>query len=149
MRCWRHNANGKAQCDECCEKQAKYRKSNKGLSKCSQCNRPSASGKIRCEYHEGLAKKSRDKLKDEVFFAYGGYCCSCCGEGTKEFLVIDHVDGGGCKQRKQLGSGDAIYRWLRKNGFPDGYQVLCCNCNWGKKTCGECPHKRQKEINHE
>jgi ribosomal protein L40E len=44
--------------------------------------------------------------------------------------------------RKALGSSSLpLYRWLVKNGFPAGFQVLCRNCNWGKHANdGVCPH---------
>jgi hypothetical protein len=31
-----------------------------------------------------------------------------------------------------------------RNGFPPGYQVLCMNCNHGKRmNNGVCPHKER------
>ena len=49
-------------------------------------------------------------------------------------LVIDHINGGGCKQKRELGvQGAQFYRWLMKHNFPKGYQIICHNCNWIKK----------------
>jgi hypothetical protein len=83
--------------------------------------------------------------RNQVFEAYGGYKCNCCGETEPLFLSIDHVDNNGAKERKSgsyAGSGTAFYQWLRKSGFPPGYQVLCMNCNVGKhKNGGVCPHQ--------
>lgn len=83
------------------------------------------------------------KLKDETFTAYGGYICSCCGETEKLFMTIDHINGGGNTHRKSLGNagGKDFYTWLRKNGYPEGYQVLCYNCNISKGHYGICPHQ--------
>jgi hypothetical protein len=85
------------------------------------------------------------RCKEQVFAAYGGYKCSCCGETEPMFLSIDHIDNDGAKERKSglyAGSGTAFYGWLRKNGFPTGYQVLCMNCQIGKhKNGGVCPHQ--------
>ena len=90
-------------------------------------------------------KKWNSLLKNEVFIAYGGWICACCGETEKLFLTIDHVNNNGSEQRKNgdySRSSAAFYRWLRKNKFPDGYQVLCMNCNFGKHhNGGTCPHK--------
>lgn len=86
-------------------------------------------------------EQGRQRLKDEVFEAYGGYKCACCGEPIREFLTIDHVNGDGAAHRRKIGSA-AIYRWLKREGFPDGYQVLCMNCNWAKGVFGACPHER-------
>ena len=82
-------------------------------------------------------------LKDEVFKAYGGWKCACCGETEKLFLTIDHVLNDGAVHRKDIGHGSIrTYRWLRKNNFPKGFQVLCMNCNFGKRmNNGRCPHQ--------
>jgi len=74
--------------------------------------------------------------------AYGGYRCACCGEGEPMFLTLDHINNGGSKQRRQLGAGSQIFVWLRKRGYPPGFQVLCSNCNLGRhRNGGTCPHK--------
>ncbi len=83
-------------------------------------------------------------LKDKVFAAYGGYVCTCCGEVEKNFLQIDHIENNGAEHRKEIGT--SLYKWLKKNGFPPGFQVLCANCNWGKRQCGgTCPHRLPKQ----
>ena len=70
--------------------------------------------------------------------------CNCCGEKTYEFLCIDHINGGGRKERlndpQKKGSG--LYSWIIKNGFPGGFQILCHNCNMAKGFYVECPHNR-------
>jgi hypothetical protein len=55
-------------------------------------------------------------------------------------LSIDHINGNGAEHRRELkrttgGStgGHDFYRWLKNNNFPDGYQVLCMNCQFIKK----------------
>jgi len=90
----------------------------------------------------GSGRKTLAKLREQVIQAYGGPECVCCGETERAFLCIDHVRGGGYKHRKEIGTG-SLYRWLRKNGFPPGFQVLCFNCNMGKVlNHGICPHER-------
>jgi hypothetical protein len=90
-------------------------------------------------------QKRNPQIKIEVFTHYsnGTPKCACCGETEIRFLTIDHINGGGNKQRKQLGlSGSGIYKWLIRNGFPEGYQVLCYSCNLGRAhNKGVCPHK--------
>lgn len=83
----------------------------------------------------------RRNLKIRVFKAYskGKPKCRCCKEDNPVFLCIDHIDGGGHKHIKEVGD---LYRWLVKNNFPKGFQVLCYNCNRGKWiNGGSCPHK--------
>lgn len=91
----------------------------------------------------------RKKLRDETFAAYGGYICSCCGETNPGFLSLDHIDGGGNEHRRAIGrkSGVGFQYWLKKNGFPPGFQVLCYNCNLGRAFAGGgvCPHKLPTE----
>jgi hypothetical protein len=90
-------------------------------------------------------KRNQAKLRDDVFEAYGGYICACCGETEPKFLSIDHINNDGGKERKSglyNSSGTAFYLWLRKNAFPPGYQVLCMNCQVGKhRNGGVCPHQ--------
>ena len=71
--------------------------------------------------------------------------CACCGELERDFLVIDHLNGGGNKHRQQLfGHGQGgwrFYSWLIHQDFPSGFQVLCFNCNMSKAKHGKCIHK--------
>jgi DNA-directed RNA polymerase subunit RPC12/RpoP len=97
------------------------------------------------------ADKSRQMtavLRAQVFAAYGGYRCGCCGETEPLFLTIDHVENDGARMRadKTHGRGGTqFYQWLRINNFPRGFQVLCVNCNIGKhRNGGVCPHKSGK-----
>ena len=84
------------------------------------------------------------KRKEEVIDHYGG-SCECCGEHRREFLTIDHVNGGGTKHRKTLGveGGSSIYRFLQVRDYPDGYRVLCMNCNFSMGLFGYCPHQQE------
>lgn len=84
------------------------------------------------------ASKYAQKKKAEVIDHYGGVC-ACCGEDRKVFLAIDHIGGGGEQEHQKHGWGTQFYRWLIKNNFPDGYRVLCHNCNFAYRM-GECPH---------
>jgi hypothetical protein len=115
---------------------------------CIRCIiQPVQIGKRRC--CDCLAKDSikqsekRFVNKEKVFQQYGGYVCRCCGETMKECLSIDHMNNNGYFHRKEIGSqGSEFYRWLVKNNFPEGFQVLCMNCQFGKKhNKGICPHQ--------
>lgn len=99
-------------------------------SHCKACNR---------EY----SQEYRERTRDAVFEAYGGYVCACCGETEPLFLTIDHIHNDGASHRKSInGGGTRLYDWLRARNYPDGFQVLCLNCNMGKhRNGGVCPHK--------
>ena len=93
------------------------------------------------ELNKKSLKKYSDKCRKLVFEHYGKKCV-CCGEDIEEFLTIDHINGGGEKHRKRIGR--KINRWLVKNNFPEGFQTLCFNCNWGKHINGGiCPHHKK------
>lgn len=103
------------------------------------------------ERHPDRVGRSYWNLKARIMDSYGGEC-ACCGERQIEFLSIDHADGSGADHRESLGdrrqaSGKKTYEWLRDNDFPqDGrFQVLCTNCNAGKRRTGVCPHQQARE----
>ena len=106
------------------------------------------------EVRKRASKKYRNKLKSEVLSHYSNGTMKCACEKCYyhnhncliEFLTIDHINNDGAIQRKKL-NGKNIYLWLKQHNYPEGYQVLCMNCNFGK-ICnkGICPHKMEMEI---
>jgi len=81
----------------------------------------------------------REKIKNMVFEHYGKEC-ACCGEKNQYFLTIDHINGDGRNHRKKIKI--QLNSWLVKNNFPEGFQTLCLNCNFGRyENGGICPHK--------
>ena len=84
------------------------------------------------------------RMQHQAMLAYGGYICVCCGETEPMFLTLDHINDDGAEVRRNLGTlgGTKLYKWLRDNEWPEGYQVLCLNCNQGRyRNGGVCPHK--------
>jgi hypothetical protein len=74
------------------------------------------------------------RLKKEVLSHYSGGgepVCSKCGNQDIRVLTIDHINNGGRRHLDNLKikGGIQFYRWLKSNGFPPGYRVLCFNCN--------------------
>lgn len=90
-----------------------------------------------------MKRVQSQNVRDAVFGHYG-MSCACCGEPERAFLAIDHIGGGGNKHRKETGNrgGTKFYRWLRRNGFPEGFRTLCHNCNMAMTIHGTCPHQR-------
>ncbi len=114
-----------------------------------------ANREARLEWQRQYREANREVLRARVaaseakpraaVFAHYGTACACCG--TTGRLTIDHVNGGGAEHREQLfgtarKGGTPFYRWLIRQGFPDGYQVLCAACNASKQTGERC------RINH-
>jgi hypothetical protein len=67
-------------------------------------------------------RASRQALRLEVISHYGNKC-EFCGDKNINHLAIDHINGGGTKHRKE--EGRDIYRWLKRNNYPDGFRILC------------------------
>lgn len=107
-------------------------------------NKPFYDGRFR-ESARISMKKTRDRNRELVLTHYGGNPpkCACCGEARVEFLSVDHMNGGGSRHIRSIGGGNMFYRWLVKNGFPPGFQILCMNCNCAKGRYGRCPHEAE------
>ena len=90
-------------------------------------------------------QKTHDELRMKCLIHYGGDPpkCACCGEDHLLFLTIDHIFGGGNHHKKEIGGSGRLYNWLVQNNFPEGFQVLCYNCNCAKyrghSSNGFCP----------
>jgi len=95
----------------------------------------------RIQYNRNRRRELREKIISH--YSNGLNKCECCGENHFEFLQIDHLNGNGEIHRKEIkrSAGEAFYTWLIKNNYPDGYRVLCSNCNQSLGMYGYCPHK--------
>lgn len=87
------------------------------------------------------------KLKNIVFSHYG-WECACCGENNPLFLTIDHINNDGYLDKLYCGkrrTGTNLQRKIIKENFPNTYQILCWNCNCGKRSNnGVCPHLNEE-----
>jgi hypothetical protein len=98
-------------------------------------------------------KTCRNKFKNRKYFAArqdvllelakeNGLKCQCCNETSVAFLTVDHVNGGGNKER---GTGSKKNYWFRiLNKIQAGskeYRILCMNCNWAVRNGDTCPHQ--------
>lgn len=104
------------------------------------------------EYQKARRKKNPEKyrkyqndylkrLKLKILKHYGGNppMCACCNEKEIKFLTIDHMLKKE-KYGKNYCSGTSLTIMLNKENFPEGFQVLCFNCNLSKGIYGVCPH---------
>ena len=118
--------------------------------KCTICGGTKDTGKDWCRT---CAEAEKKRLKDWRFRTkvevLRHYCptpklkCVCCGETEIVFLTVDHINGGGSEERRRTNQHTGSFlRYLKKQGYPEGYQVLCWNCNCGRvQNGGICPHK--------
>lgn len=87
------------------------------------------------DYYKQNQRRYHNKLKEETLKYYGNgkYACVKCGESRMACLSIDHIKNIGNKKRQSLGrSGYLFYLWLKRHGYPEGYQTLCMNCQYVK-----------------
>lgn len=128
-----------------------------GISKCCiECARKLGTKNRKKENKKLITLKAKfkrlnDKLK--LIERYGGRCV-CCGEDNIYFLQLDHINNNGAEERRSIDRGSSgghkFYEYLRKNNYPDGYQILCANCNQAKAYFGICSHQlSQIEIEKE
>ena len=134
------------QCKICRKQYMKeYRRTNsKKVQKLCADWRAENKGFIRSQQ---MAYRREVKMEVMQHYSNGNPKCACCGEDCEYFLTIDHKNGGGNKHRRKLKlpSGNRFYLWLKQNEFPDGYDVLCFNCNGAKGIFGICPHQKPPE----
>lgn len=109
---------------------------------------PGISTKRAREWREANRERATAKQREidrryklAAYKAYGGFVCACCGETMEPFLSIDHINNDGANHRRDVPRRN-LYKWLKVNNYPSGFQVLCMNCNFGKaRNGGVCPHK--------
>ncbi len=95
-------------------------------------------------------------LRREILEHYSGHIpaqCIQCGESRYQCLELDHINDNGSEHGKRLcksegyrayrGVNSYIYRDIKNNNYPEGYQTLCANCH-SIKTKGS--HYGSKEY---
>lgn len=142
---------GTKRCPECKEKdnltaRSRYEsRLNKNI--CARCPNVVNNRKNLCDpcaAEQNSYQVSRSIKYKELAFSMYGNACACCGETLLMLLNIDHTKNNGAQHRRELGirGGKEFYNWLRKNGFPADFQILCYSCNQGKYlNDGVCPHE--------
>lgn len=93
-----------------------------------------------------IRKQEKIRMKTEVFAHYcqnGIVKCANPFNVHKEdifdldILTLDHINGDGYKDRDEHGrrsGGIVFYRKLKLQNYPQGFQVLCGNCQMKKKV---------------
>lgn len=129
------------------EKASKYAANRAANGLCIRCG-ASSTGHLMCDVCRPKSTKEkaayRERIWNAVVAGYGG-ACACCGERTNKFLTVDHINGGGGKERRETKTATTaiiVYRKFQKSGlWPSEYRLLCYNCNCGTwRNGGTCPH---------
>lgn len=74
-----------------------------------------------------------------------GSKCVCCGETRDSFLDIDHIHGGGSRERRERGGAYVYSEILKMENPTSKYQLMCSNCNQSKRRLGKCEHETERE----
>lgn len=122
--------------------------------------RPYGSGTAPRAMHDWRQRYKRDVM---AYYCKGKPQCMQCGFDDLRALCIDHIANNGAEHRQSLtgqtgrraAMGSTIYLWLKRQNYPDGFQVLCANCNMIKETeyreanPGKRTRKRRQTVTHD
>ena len=107
---------------------------------CSKESRAARSRAYYQRYGKGIyirkterMKAIRQELKKDVLTYYSVKAfpiCAFCGYDDIRALELDHIEEKSWEKGRR--GGKDLYKHLQSLGFPEGYQVLCRNCNWIK-----------------
>ena len=92
-------------------------------------------------YYVKAPYSRRVALNRENIFIRDYFSCQYCGNKAES---VDHIIPKSRNKQKRDPPGYLLYVRLKKEGFPDGFQVLCFNCNTAKGTSEHCPHEMKK-----
>ena len=90
------------------------------------------------ERYYALKYNFRDRNKKACIAHYsnGTMECNYCGFNNIYALCLDHINNDGAKWRKDNftssrgnNGGSNTFNRVKQLGFPEGFQVLCANCN--------------------
>lgn len=93
-------------------------------------------------------KAIRTKNHKELIDMMGGKCIKC-GFDDLRVLEIDHINGGGNVERRNIKSPSKYYEVIKQSILKgeNKYQLLCANCNKIKRyENNECPRQRRNII---
>ena len=119
-----------------------FQSTRSDAKRCDSCRQKYLQEYRRREETKLRRKQSNRLIRERLFEGYGGKCV-CCGESRFEFLALDHVNGGGRKERQTMSTQQIALRAIRE-GFPPAYRVLCHNCNQAIGWYGTCPHELER-----
>lgn len=149
----KYKASGKA-----AEAQKQYYQKNKTKTEFMERIRKSNKKSYHKNKHKHVAQnRARGKQRTQEIKkrCMSGYCdgipkCQICGITDIEVLTIDHIYGGGNRLRteRKERTGTNLHFDLIKKEFPEGYQVLCFNCNHKKSLGSRGKKASDEQISH-
>jgi len=120
------------------ETKSYYQRHRQELLKKSRDNYKNRSEKKKMEYAEKQVERKRE-VRQKLIKMFGGKCVKC-GFDDWRALQIDHINGGGNKQRqedKRFKDQRAMLKLFMEHPEEKSKcQLLCANCNWVKRYEG-------------
>jgi len=103
-------------------------------------------GRKAAQHRSDLKRKKQQRIRSRLryqphklvalsHYSKGRPRCAYCGIDDIDVLCIDRIAGGDKRyweQRKAQGELLFTADWLKENEYPEGYQILCYNCNHRK-----------------
>lgn len=85
-------------------------------------------------YKKDYQKEYLRNLRKSAIAALGNKC-NRCDFSDYRALQIDHVNGGGSKERKERDYRGSFHKHVIESVLKkeNKYQLLCANCNWIKR----------------
>jgi glucan-binding YG repeat protein len=84
-------------------------------------------------YNKTARIRNQHRIDALKHYSGGTMSCARCGFDDIRAISLDHVNGDGAAHRRQFKDSWAVFRWIKKNGYPEGFQVLCMNCQFIKR----------------
>lgn len=85
--------------------------------------------------YQGITRKERQhdyrlSIRKIVIHTLGDKCVKC-GYDDMRALQVDHIDGGGRQERREIPNTTKFYKCVIDsfNNNENKYQLLCANCN--------------------
>lgn len=86
--------------------------------------------------HNDVQRDLERRHRSAALDALGGRCVHC-GIDDVRVLCIDHIDGGGTRERRSGRKQTVFYKAVSED--TTGFQALCHNCNWIKRLEHDTP----------
>ena len=83
-------------------------------------------------YKSAWERNRQSEWRARLLMFMGGECQKCKNNDYR-VLQIDHVNGGGSKDRRENPVGSAFAMTRKVFASPNDFQLLCANCNWIKR----------------
>jgi hypothetical protein len=83
------------------------------------------------ERHSKFGMRYYNEMKEKIFGVLGN-ACARCGFSDKRALQVDHINGGGSHEKRELSTHELMKKVIKVG--KSEYQLLCANCNWIKRA---------------